>query len=115
MAGSLTINGSVTSLQSGAKVIGPLTISATGTIGQTNDVTLTSGDNTVAIPATATACVIVPSTANTAVLKVRTVNGDTGITVSKTLPCVLSFDTSPPATLYINAAAGSAVVEVSFI
>lgn len=115
MAGSFQITSTAFAIQSGTKQIGPLTITGTATLGEVHDFTPATGANTVTVPTTATAVIIVPATSNTATLTIKGVTGDTGVAISKVNPTVLSFDATPPASFVLTAGAGAANVEVSFI
>lgn len=115
MAGSFTISSSSFAIQSGAKTIGPITVTGSAQLGEVHDFTPASGANTVTVPTTATAIIIVPATTNTATLTIKGVTGDTGVAISKVNPTILSFDTSPPASFVLTAGAGAGAVEVSFI
>ena len=48
--GTLTVMGSSSGLASGQKVIGPVTMTGTNTVGTIVDANLSSGDNTFAVP-----------------------------------------------------------------
>lgn len=113
--GTIQISGNIPS-NSGTKQLGPLTISASAPVAQLTVTTLGSGDNTISIPAGATAVVIKPPDSNAVVLKMKGNAADVGIQISKTNPTgPISFDTTLP-TLIINcASAMSAATEFSFI
>jgi hypothetical protein len=109
MAGTITIGGEANGLLSGAKTIGPLTITGSAVVGEVLDVTLSAGNNTIAVPSTATACVIVPPSAGTVTLQL---DGDY---ISPKWPFVKTFDPAHmPATFTLNAASG-VTVEITFI
>lgn len=115
MAGTITIAGAAEGLTSGSKTIGPLTIVGTAVVGQISDVALVSGDNTITVPATATACVIVPPTSGTVALKLKGAGGDTGLFVSPKNPTEIPFDpANMPASFILNAAS-TVTVEITFI
>jgi len=115
MAGTVTIGGAAEGLTSGSKTIGPLTIVGAAIVGEVDDVVLVVGDNTVVVPATATAVVIVPPASYGGSLTVRTVNGDTGIYVSPKYPCVVPFDPAHlPSSLILHASA-TGTAELTFI
>lgn len=101
--GTVSISGSVTGLSTGSKTIGPLTITSSAAVGQQTDVTLASGDNTITVPSTSTAAIIVFDATSTTTKKIKGAGGDTGITVTKTGKFVLHFDTAAvPASFIIN-------------
>jgi hypothetical protein len=118
MAGTFTIGGSSAGLLTGAKTVGPLTIVGAALVGQILDLTLASGDNTIAVPPGAIAVWIVPPLANAVALKVRTSlnSGDAGLPISASDPfgpwCWRGL---APASLIINAGGTVAGVELSFI
>lgn len=113
MSGTLSITG-VQTFASGDKEI-KLSVPMSG-VGSVTDIELALGDNTVAVPPSASGCIIVPPTTNTTtVITLKGVGGDTGIHLSKQHPSVISFDTSTPATLVLNASAAMTdVTEVTF-
>jgi hypothetical protein len=108
--GNLTIAGNVSGSPTGARTFGPLTITSSAASDQTLVVALTSGDNTITVPAGATVAVISPPNAsipkpNPAVgitLKLKGAGGDTGVAISNTWPTELAWDTAP-ANFIINA------------
>lgn len=77
MAGTFTVTGMAAGLQSGEKIIGPISATGSSTIGTIVDATLSSGDNTFTVPSGAVAVLIVFPTSMSATVKVRT-SGDTG-------------------------------------
>jgi hypothetical protein len=118
MAGTITISGSSSSLSTGSKTIGPITITGSAAIGEILEVNLGSGDTTIAVPAGAVAVVIVPPAANAVALKLRTNlnSGDAGLPIHPTSPTVYAFPSTPPTSLILNAAgATTGLTELSFI
>lgn len=115
MAGTLTVTGLATGLLSGEKVIGPITMSGQATVGEIRDVNLTAGDNTIPIPAGATAAVVVvqPTSGITFTLRTNLNSTDAGLPFGPTGWSVLSL-ASGITSLILNASA-QASVEVSFI
>lgn len=67
--------------------------------------TLSTGANTITVPTgfTVKAATIVPQEDNTVALILKGIAGDTGITISKTDPTSIAFETAP-ANFVINAA-----------
>lgn len=60
--------------------------------------TLAAGANTITVPgggATVKGAIIIPPATNTQSLILKGVTGDTGVTLSKTDPTMLSFETAP--------------------
>lgn len=111
---SLTIGGSVTGLPTGAKTFSG-TISSAAAVGQTTEVTLASGDNTITVPTGATAALIQPPSANAVALKLKGAAGDTGIAIHKTMPSILALDASQT-DFILNAVAQTAgATEISFL
>lgn len=91
---TVTLNGSITGLPTGAVSIGTLTASSANSNGGVQQVVLGSGNNTFIIPtAPAPSGVIVqlPAT-NTSVVTFKGVTGDTGIAIGKTGWFVIPFD-----------------------
>jgi len=115
MAGTITIGGAAQGLTSGSKTIGPLTILGAATLGEVHDQALTSGDNTITVPATATAVIIVPPSSGTVTIKLKGAAGDTGIFVSEKYPIVLPFDPAHQPSTFILNVGGSVTVELTFI
>ena len=56
-----------------------------------SQLTLASGDNTIAIPTTAQGFLFIPPTTNSTAIILKGNGGDTGKTLSKTEPLYLSF------------------------
>jgi hypothetical protein len=81
MAGTLTVTGLVAGFLTGEKVIGPVTLTGSATIGQIDDLALSSGDNAISVPAGSSAVLFVLPASNTQVLKLRTNlnSGDAGM------------------------------------
>ena len=107
MAGQLTVAGVLTGTPEGTVYIGPVTI----TPNALNKYAATSlepasGSNTVAVPAWAVGCRIIPDPTNAVAFKVKTVGGDTGTNLNQTTPSgpILFDAVNMPANLYIVAA-----------
>ena len=119
MAGTFTVTGMSAGELGGERVFGPITISGKTLIGSTFYNVLTSGDNTIAVPAGAVAALIIPPTGNITAIKVRTSanSGDAGLPINEgALPFVLPFSNTAPTSLILNSAsATSAFCQVSFI
>lgn len=115
MAGTLTVTGMTAGLSVGEKVIGPLTMAGSATVGTILDVALAAGDNTIAVPPGATAALIVLPSTNTGVLKLRTNldPGDVGVSFGPTGWAVLPLATGTTS-LIVNAPA-TGTLELSFI
>lgn len=103
----ISISGSIDDLPSGSQTIGPLTIASTAANGSVTNVTLASGDNTIAVPASpaCTGCLIVFDPTSTVVKKLKGAGADTGITLAKASVNLLTFDSPAPANIVINASA----------
>lgn len=108
--GNVIVSGNVTGNPGGARSFGPQTITAPAAVEQDQTIALSSGNNTITVPAGAT-CVIVygpnavsptPNPAYGGVLTLKGVAGDTGTVISAKWPCLLAWDT-PPASFVINA------------
>lgn len=118
-AGTFTITGLSSSEPTGERVLGPVTIQGSQVIGETLAISLTSGDNTVAVPSGAVAAWLQAPINGSATLTVRTnLNStDAGLPINATgFPFIYSFPASAPATLIINASAGQpSFFSVAFI
>jgi hypothetical protein len=119
MSGTLTTSGMAAGLLSGQKTIGPQTMVGINPVGTITDITLASGDNTIAVPAgaeTATAVLIVFPTTNAAELKIRTNlnSADGGLPVGLLGYMVFPLYAGTTA-IVVNAAAASGILEATFI
>jgi len=107
MAGTLNITGLSATEPAGSRQIGPITIQGTVVIGETLATPLTIGDNRFTVPAGTVAALIIPPTASTAELKLRTSanEADTGLLISPANPTVYSLPAAIPTSLIIHASA----------
>jgi hypothetical protein len=66
--------------------------------------------NTIALPANPapTGCVIIPPAANTQSLALKGIAGDTGVALSRNLPSLVTFDSTPPASIVLTSGAAIA-------
>jgi hypothetical protein len=89
--GTIAINGTVSGLLTGSKVIGPLTISVSLAKAWTEVYSITpSANTTIDIPSGVSAAVMVFDTANNdQVISIKGVAGDTGVPVKSKLPNVI--------------------------
>ncbi len=102
MPGSLQIAGSATGMIGGSKVVGPATITGANQECPTDTPVLAEGDNSISVPTGAVVMVFWPCS-GLASIKIRTVEGDTGVFVSPTNPTVIAFDPNHlPTTVIIN-------------
>lgn len=118
MPGTFTISGASVSEPAGQRIFGPLSIIGTTMIGETLELTLNSGDNTVVVPANAVACMILAPSSATATIKLRTnANpGDAGLTLHGTgYPTVYPFPATIPTSLIINASVSVGPLTIAFI
>jgi hypothetical protein len=119
VAGQFTISGMAAGSLTGERIFGPYTITGSlTTIGQTTDIVLSSGDNTIAVPTGALAVWVFPPNNNSAALKIRTNlnSSDAGLPISPSQPFGPYVFASGTTSLIINAGAGvSAFTEVAFI
>lgn len=105
MAGTVTIQGQLTTLQQGTVQVGPFTLTANATSNfAASETTLASGANTITVPTWAAGCIIIPPTTNAVALTLKGVTGDTGILLSLTLPSLVMFPATPSASFVITAA-----------
>ena len=105
MAGTVSITGLSASEPTGQRTLGPLSIQGTVVVGDTQSQALSSGDNTINIPAGAVGVVVVPPSTGTATLKYRTSlnSSDTGLPISPAQPFVHVFPSPIPTAIIINA------------
>lgn len=116
MAGTLTIAGTAPGLLTGQKTIGPVTMTGASVIGTVTDLTLASGDNTIAVPAGATAVMIELPATGTVQLKLRTnLNAADGGTPFGPTGYVVWPVYTGTTSLIINAASATGAIEASFI
>lgn len=119
MAGTITISGMQAGLPAGENIFGPVTITGKIVIGETLELPLASGDNTIAVPTTAVAVVIRGPSTNTTPVKLRTSknSSDAGLQLcTGTTPTVYRFPATPPTSLILHASAAiSAPTMVLFI
>lgn len=111
--GTVTIAATVSGLPSGAKsfsfAYGPIT----GAVGEILDVALSTGNNTITVPAGATWLLIVPPSGNAIQLTLKGVSGDTGFALDLTRATLLPLTAGT--TSVILSAAGNVTPELSFI
>lgn len=119
MPGTLTITGMSAGLASGQKTIGPVSIGGSGLVGEILDVSLSSGDNTFAVPSGAAAVAVFLGVAPAATVKVRTnLNGsDGGLAISPYTGTGWAAFPLPAGvtSLILNASTSVPGVELSFI
>lgn len=63
---------------------------------------LANGDNLIPVPANAKGAIIIFDSTSTTVKKLKGVIGDIGLVLAKTSWNVITFDTTPPVSFYIN-------------
>lgn len=100
--GAITFSGDVNAQISLAPV------SNTQAPGDIDILSLSTGANTITLPtggSTPKGAVIIPPSGNAVALTLKGVGGDTGIALNKTEPAIVTFDSPPPASFVINAAA----------
>lgn len=105
---AITITGSVKSTATGDRNIGPTTVSSATANGQVQQIVLQSGANTITVPTVPapTGCLIQLNSANTSVVTLKGVSGDTGIAIGKTTLQIICWDpTAVPASFVLNSAA----------
>jgi len=78
--------------------------------GDIDVVTLAVGNNTITVPniaalAVGKGCTIVPPAGNVNTITLKGVGGDTGISLHKTDPTSITFDSPPPANFVLTAGA----------
>ena len=96
----------------GVQGIGPFAIPCSG-VQNTRDIPVNT-TATVGVPVGAQGVVLVPPATGTVAWQFRTVNGDTGTFLSRSLPSVITFDPgSEPGNVYLNSAS-SVVITCQF-
>jgi hypothetical protein len=117
MPGTVTIGGILEQLTMGTPItIGPFTITpnAAGHFAVTS-IQLANGVNTIAVPAWAAGCIILPDPANAVGMTLKGVTGDTGIPLDLTSPSLLNFPAVPPASFVLTSAlVGATQTEILF-
>lgn len=80
--------------------------------GQLQTVTLTSGDNTLTVPAGTMLIVVKPPTTNATAIKVKGVVGDTGVLLQVNAPTVIGWASGA---VILNAAANITGVQLLYL
>lgn len=111
MGVSVTIAGTKPTADGGQETFTPLPYINSNLVPKVDYPTLASGDNSFTPPPNCGAVGIYLPLGNTALVKVRTINGDTGISLAKTGWSWITLDPSVT-TLYLNAAAEIIAVEL---
>ena len=104
---NIMITGQITNTPTGSRVIGPISLTSSAASPQVQEIVLQSGANTVTCPVTPapSGCIIALNPANTAVVTLKGVTGDTGIAIGKTSTLVLNWDaTAAPASFVLTSA-----------
>lgn len=116
ISATVQLRGFFSGLGIGSRSISPTDLTDTTSPAQVTQITLASGDNTIAVPSTADGCIIIFDSSSTTVKTLKGAAGDTGIVLSKTKWNVITFDTTPPANIIINSGAAdtSKVTEITF-
>lgn len=104
---SITISGTVSSLQTGSKSIA-VTLSFAAAAAQVQEVVLALGANTITLPTVAaqggnqtSGCIIVLPITNSSITTLKGVTGDTGIALGKTSTQVITWDPTAPPTNFV--------------
>lgn len=101
----LVINGIISSLASGKKKIGPLVRTDSSGASQTTQISLSSGFNSIAVPANASGVLIIFDSTSAVAKTLKGVTGDTGYPVDPAGFNFISFNpASVPSTIGITAA-----------
>lgn len=119
MPGTLTVSGMSAGLASGEKVIGPVTTTASNTVGTIIDTTLASGDNTFTVPSGSTCVAIFLGYSPSVTVKVRTnlnvIDGGMPIAPFGGTPWFKMDLVSGVTSIVLNASGSLAGVELTFI
>ena len=118
-AATITIQGQISGTATGTRTVGPISITSAAANGQVQQVVLASGANTITVPTVPapTGCIIALNPANTAIVTLKGIAGDTGIALGKTTTSMLNWDpTAVPASFVLNSAAlqTGLITEISF-
>lgn len=92
-SGTFTISGSVNSLLTGSKTIGPLVVTSSDAVAETRSFVLAPGDNTIDVPDGAVAMIVVPDPTNANDMTLKGDAADDGIAISGTLAFLLALNT----------------------
>jgi hypothetical protein len=116
---TITISGSINGLPSGAKTIGPIRTVSAAANGAVQELVLQSGANTITVPTlpATSGCIIQLPAANTQVVTLKGVTGDTGIALGKTTSHLITWDpVAPPANFVLTSAATQTglITEITF-
>lgn len=116
---TITISGNVSGLPSGTRTIGPVRAVSAAANGSVQEVVLQSGANTITVPTipATTGCIIQLPSANTSVVTLKGVTGDTGIAIGKTTAHLLTWDPSAAPASFVLASAATQtglVTEITF-
>lgn len=109
--GQLQITGLQTFLPSGAQSqLGPYTVPFTATESDTLT-SLASGNNTIAVPATAGGVLLIPQVGNTIAVTIKGIAADTGLPLSLVYPFLWEFAApGAPSSFVLNAASAVSLV-----
>jgi len=100
---SIQITGAIQGAPGGSATIGPLTISSAAANYQVQTIVLQSGANTITLPTlpAPTGCIIILPTANTSIVTLKGISGDTGIAIGKTTTQMLTWDATAVPTSFV--------------
>lgn len=106
MSGYVAISGKLTGEPVGSINVGPFSIAPNGDdLLYIATFEFVMGNTTVTIPNYSAGMIIVPDPTNTIYLTLKGVNADTGFGISHNTPSLISFPTSLPGSVVIDAAA----------
>jgi hypothetical protein len=116
---SIIVQGSIIGTGSGTRVVGPITMTSAASNGQVQQIVLQAGTNTITVPTVpaTSGCVIILNPANTSIVTLKGVAGDTGIALGKITKQVLNWDsTAPPANFVLSSVATQTglITEITF-
>lgn len=100
---SVTIQGSVQGEPNGSRTVGPIVITNAAACDVVQQLVLQAGANTITLPTNIVpiGCIIQLPSANTSVVTLKGVTGDTGIAIGKTTTHVLCFDVAAPPASFV--------------
>lgn len=114
----IQVTGQISGSPSGGKTFGPFTLTSAAACAHTQEIVLQLGANTITLPTlpAPTGCIIVLPSANTAVVTLKGVTGDTGIAIGKTGTTVLTWDPTALPTSFVltSASLQTTPTEISY-
>lgn len=117
MAGTatLTVQGTLTGGVTGSENFATGSIVNTSAVEYVQPVALANGFNSITVPTGAKGMYIIMAAGNTSVTTIKGVTGDTGLPIAPAGIFVMSFASSPPATIGITITTGTTTCNIIWI